>query len=465
MFAHSFPPLSTAGVFRILRFVKYLPDFGWETAIVAAASRHGMVLRDEALLQQVPASTSVERPGILNPEAWIGSLLRGRNGQADRNGHGAAAIAGATTPATDAAPARWRGWSKSFQELLFRTPDEYVWWVGPAVRAGMRAVKQRNPEVIYTTGPPHSTHLAGLITHQLTGLPWVADFRDPWSRQPWGQKRNLWGARLFPFIESQCIRHAARVILNTGRMANDFQKHYHAIRSSKFLAIPNGFDPDLRMTVEACLAASGGAKNSGPLTLCHPGSLYAKRDLRPLVDAIGLLKESGHSVRFENIGECPGKSEIEAYVRDAGLQESFKFDDPVAHRKVLERMARADVLVVIQPDNALQVPGKLYEMMLFGKPILALVDDGEVSDIVQRYQLGQVAANDPHEIACVIRALADGPRCASPHPEAIESFDGRALTARLADCFGDVARECGANEQPSALKENECQKLKAQAGL
>lgn len=467
MFAHSFPPISTAGVFRILRFVKYLPEFGWETAVVAAPSRHGMVLKDDALLRQVPATTTVERPAILNPESWIGNLLPRRNGKSGPNGH---AVRNGAVPETSALKAAaitgsattWRNWVNSLRELVFRTPDEYIWWVGPAVRAGMRAVNRRNPEVIYTTGPPHSTHLAGLIVHQLTGLPWVADFRDPWSRQPWGQKRNLWGARLLPSIESECVRHASRVILNTGRMALDFQKHYHAIRSSRFVAIPNGFDPDLKETVAACLAGSSAAAGgttagSARLLLCHPGSLYHKRDLRPFVDAVGLLRAAGRDVRFENIGECPGKAELEAYVRDAGLQDAFVFEDPIPHRSVLERMARSDVLVVIQPANDLQVPGKLYEMMLFGKPILALVDEGEVSDLVRRYRLGQVAAaKDPGEIARVIQALDEAPRSGHAHPEAIAAFDGRALTARLAECFDAAVREFGLGERPSQLKAEAC---------
>lgn len=450
LLAHSFPPISTAGVFRILRFVKYLPEFGWQPVVIASATRRGQVLRDERLLEQVPPGTIVQRLEMSNPEAWIGSLLRtGKPGGKSPNG--------STTSATTAEPhltaalphatQTWRTWASKLQELLFRTPDENIWWVGPAVRAGLKAVRETNPDVIYTTGPPHSTHLSGLALRLLTGLPWVADFRDPWSRQPWGQKRNLWGAKLLPFIERECVRRASCVILNTGRMARDFQEHYHQFPKSKFVAIPNGFDPDLKPLVGECLRSSSVRAVGSHLRICHPGSLYHKRDLRPLLDAIRLLADSGLQVRFENVGDCVTRPELEIHVRKLGIEKSVVFENAVPHRDVLQRMANSDVLLVIQPDNALQVPGKLYEMMLFGKQILSLTDEGEVTDLVHRYELGEVArSNDAEDIARVIRRLAECSKkneASSPKLATLEAFDGRLLTERLADRFDAVVRDFG----------------------
>lgn len=449
MIAHGFPPISTAGVFRTLRFVKYLPEFGWRPVVIASPSRRGTVVKDDGLLKQVPEGTIVERPDMLNPEGWIGSLFHsGGNGpQPDATAARAANVAQSVVVDAPRAPRRWREWVKTLQELLFHTPDEYIWWALPAARAALRAVEQTNPEVIYTTGPPHSTHVAGLLVRQMTGLPWVADFRDPWSRQPWGQKRNLWGAKLLPFIESECIRHATCVILNTGRMAQDFRRHYHSIRGSKFVALPNGFDPELKGVVEGCLRSAPETPPGGPLALCHPGSLYHRRDMRPLVDAVRLLAERGLAVRVENIGDCPCRQELSTYAAEAGVPDSFVFSEPVKHREVLQRMAGAEVLVVIQPNNDLQVPGKLYEMMLFGKPILALADEGEVSDLVRRYELGESArSNDASAIAGAIARLAERARASArpvPNPVALEAFDGRLLSARLAGMFSSLVRDFG----------------------
>lgn len=455
MYAHDFPPMLMAGVHRILRFVKYLPEFGWESVVISAPSRHGTVSLDETLLKQVPQATVIERPAAFNPETELGKLLRRRKGHVpSAAAPGSSFAAAMATAASAPSPRTWHDWLRQLREFLFRTPDEYVWWVGPAVRAGLRAIEQTNPAAVYTTGPPHSTHLAGLLTHQITGLPWIADFRDPWSRQPWGQKRNFWGARLLPFIESECVRGASCVILNTGRMADEFRRHYRQIRSSKFVALPNGFDPELTAVVDDCLRELHVPASAAPLTLCHPGTLYHKRDIRPLIDAVRLLADQGLPVRFVNIGDCPYQQEFEAYIAEAGLRGSIEFEKPVPHREILRRMAASDVLVVIQPNNDLQVPGKLYEMMLYGKPVLALADDGEVSDLVDRYELGESArSDDAAEIARVVHRLAERARSGvrpSPNPAALQAFDGRLLAARLAEKLSEVVRDFGRDEAVAA---------------
>ncbi|HLJ12117.1 MAG TPA: glycosyltransferase [Planctomycetaceae bacterium] len=454
--AHTFPPIAVAGVFRILRFVKYLPEWGWRPVVVASPPRNAETGCDAGLLAQVPASTIVDRPQMFDPEAWLGNLARRILGRKSSAG-GDAAVAHSVAAARQgpnghslAPPARsaLETYLSRLQELLFRTPDENVWWVLPAVRAGLREIKRTNPELIYTTGPPHSTHLAGLLLHLASGLPWVADFRDPWSRLPWGQKRNLWGARLLPYIEAECVRHASCVILNTGRMAHDFQRHYHHFRRSKFVALPNGFDPELRSVVGECLKdQKGGSRRKGAVRLCHAGTLYHQRDIRALVDAVRQLSKSGVTVHFENIGFGGVNSDVEAYVRESGLAESITFEDPIPHRDVLKRMAQSDVLVVIQPNNELQVPGKLYEMMLFAKPMLALADEGELADLVRRYELGEVArSSDANDITRAIGRLAtagQGDSKASRNGRTLDAFDGRLLTKRLAAIFEGVVRDFG----------------------
>ncbi len=450
LLAHSFPPISAAGVFRILRFFKYLPEFGWTPLVIAGLPRDADVRRDESLLAGVPGTIRVERRDLYDPEAWFGKLLAAWGWRADGRGPNGDVVPASTEAKIAGGPGSGGGLGAlvmKLRELIFRTPDDYVWWVGPAVRAGLRAIRQTNPSVIYSTGPPHSTHLAGLILRLATGLPWVVDFRDPWSRQPWGRKRNFWGAQLLPFFEAECVRQASCVILNTNRMAHDFRNHYLHVRKSKFIALPNGFDPELKTVVEDCVRLRSNGKSSAMLRLCHPGTLYGRRDVRPLIDAIRLLADADISVRFENFGDCPMKAEFEAYVEELGLTHLIRFDPPVSHPEALKRMAEADVLVLIQPNNDMQVPGKLYEMMLFGKPILSLTDEGEVTDIVNRYDLGDVAhSHDAQDIARGIRRLADRLRASGKHvanTAALEAFDGRLLTGRLAETFDDVVRDFG----------------------
>ncbi len=114
LLAHSFPPISTAGVFRILRFVKYLPEFGWRPVVVASPTRHGNVLRDEALLKQVPPNTIVYRPSMPNPEAWIGNHLRNFGGGEDHPSPAVLRIEDAAS-SQPPVPRPWRTWMKKMR--------------------------------------------------------------------------------------------------------------------------------------------------------------------------------------------------------------------------------------------------------------------------------------------------------------------------------------------------------------
>jgi glycosyltransferase involved in cell wall biosynthesis len=320
-----------------------------------------------------------------------------------------------------------------------------VGWVPYAVSSGLRLVRENHVEVIYSTGPPHSAHLAGLLLKNLTGLPWVADFRDPWSRQPWrDQSRNPWGYSAGSLLEAECVRRASAVILNTDRLADSFRQHYIAQPASKFQVVSNGFDPELRTTVQELLDRVPDPGPDRTFRMLHAGSLYNQRSLRPFVDLVRTLRAEGLPVSFEQIGHCSNEAETNAYIRECNLQDHVTIRTPVPHRQALEASAAADILVIIQPGNRLQVPGKLFEMMLFGKPVLALADDGAASDLVRRHQLGVVVgSDDPAEMVSAVRRLVLSLRDGSGKEfvgSGTAAYDGRRLVQRIASLFD---RSCG----------------------
>ncbi|HEX6987538.1 MAG TPA: glycosyltransferase, partial [Planctomycetaceae bacterium] len=263
LIVHDFPPTSSAGVFRTVRFAKYLPAYGWEPLVLTASVGSG----DEGgrrLLRDLPDGLRIER---IRPWSWRRSAEKRTGGGGssaeslearDRNGMG-----------------RERGLSMriaaSAWQFLTETPDRQVWWVGPAVRAGRRLIREHRPEIVYTSGPPHSVHLIGLRLKRVEGLPWVADFRDPWARRPWAKRRNPWGNRLAGRFERFCVRFADRVILNTDAAAEEFRRAYPGEPAEKFDVIPNGCDPDLAARAEAFLREAS-VRDRGLVRLLHPGS-------------------------------------------------------------------------------------------------------------------------------------------------------------------------------------------------
>lgn len=445
--SYHFPPIAAAGVFRSLRLAKYLPEFGWKPVVVSVDPDYSGDRIDADLVTQLPAGTVVSRPGMLHLERslteWFRKPQKSSSGGASDTDSGTEK--GGSASRSGSGRSGWKLWLQHLRDLLFHTPDKLVGWVPYAVSSGLRLVRENHVEVIYSTGPPHSAHLAGLLLKRLTGLPWVADFRDPWSRQPWrDQSRNPWGYSAGGLLEAECVRRASAVILNTDRLADSFRQHYVNEPLSKFQVVSNGFDPELRTTVQELLDRVPAAGPERTFRMLHAGSLYNQRSLRPFVDVVRALRSEGLPVSFEQIGHCSNEAETNAYIRECNLQEHVTIRTPVPHRQALEASANADILVLIQPGNRLQVPGKLFEMMLFGKPVLALADDGAASDLVRKHQLGVVVgSDDPAEMLAAIRRLVLSLRDGGDPgmvPTGIATYDGRKLVQRIAALFD---RSCG----------------------
>ena len=218
--AFGFPPTSSAGVFRTLRYAKYLQEFGWEPLILTVdndASRRDF---DESLLEPLSPDLVVCRTGIRAHDETVKKWIN--------LGEGKSALA-ALPPASDqttraANESRWVAWTRSLRDLVLYTPDERIGWRSPAVSAARAMIEKYAPSVVYSTGPPHSTHVIASSISRSANLPLVADFRDPWARALWQAARNPWGVKLHPYFERRLVRRASQVILNTSRLADDFEQ-------------------------------------------------------------------------------------------------------------------------------------------------------------------------------------------------------------------------------------------------
>jgi glycosyltransferase involved in cell wall biosynthesis len=210
----------------------------------------------------------------------------------------------------------------------------------------------------------------------------------------------------------------------------------------RFVAIPNGYDPELCIRIEEIRRVQHRAPANGCMRLCHPGTIYGHRKLQPIVSAIKMLVESGQSVSLEQVGTVVPETNLMNYLREHRLEQFVQFFGQQPYEVALQRMAAADAFVLIQPGTSVQVPGKLFEMLLFRKPIVALTNGGETADIIKKYRLGVVAdPNDHHAIARAVRHVAqdfEEKRHDSAWQAALDAFDGRRLTRRLAACLDDV---------------------------
>lgn len=439
MIAFNFPPAATAGVHRTLRFTKYLPDFGCVPTVLTRNCEPDS--GGEQLLSQVPASVLIDRVGVspepaattaigdltnLAPSIPSGSRVSWRSMQNDI----VRAVKHALRPAWD---------------LLTETPDQYIGWSRQAAYRGIELCRNRGFDVIYTTGPPHSTHLAGCKIKRATGLPWIADFRDPWARRPWAKARNPWGQRLLPYFERKVACEANCVILNNDASAADFRRAYSKLPPEKFISIPNGYDPDLLPLADRLRQRRRQQLqpfSSRPAVICHPGTLYGQRDPSPVLEAIACLHREGLDVRFQQLGTVGPRFDLARLSQQLGIVHLVEHIPPVPHAEAMEYMSQADVLLIIQPNGPLMVPGKLYEMLLFDQPIVAVCDSAATSETLATFRhTWSASCGDTGGITTALRsALRSRPTEAesAERRDAHRRFEGRQLAEVLSKAIAST---------------------------
>ena len=436
MLSYAFPPIASSGTFRIARFAKYLPEFGWRPIVVSPRPEHAIYNQvDRSLERLIPSDIIVESTAVLRPliaaRKWAQFVFPR---QPDKDSTG-------VQTANNTTAQRLRPVRDLFGTLV-GTPDRHVGWILPTVKASLSLIRRYRPRVIFSSGPPHSAHLAAIILKRLTGLPVVCDLRDPWARNPWDTTNRLFQARAQSLLERLCVGRAHAIILNTENARSEFESFYEGQAHGELTVIPNGYDPALAPCVSYTDTFDGSSQASGTIRLCHCGSVYGNRCLLPLVKAIAKLKASGHRFALKQVGVVASKSELTAYLGEHDLAEDILLVGQLPHDQALASMAAVDILDVIQGGTELQVPAKLFEMLSLRKPILALTGSGPTADIVQKYDLGIVVdPNDPDAIATAIMRLADGSFDAdgqSGTRRALHDFDGCRLTGKLAD----VLRSC-----------------------
>jgi glycosyltransferase involved in cell wall biosynthesis len=461
--AYIFPPLARAGVHRTVRFVRYLAPLGWDMTVLTANESYYPFNSpvDRALLQKIPDAVKVESTKIFRGVDKLLALKnRGKRQTASgkqqkANGEVQTAIVGESKRSEDPVAAGQRATIRSAAEIplqrdkrrgfvqrgkdfisdLMTIPDKDVNWLPHALIAALRLHRRERFEVIYSTAPPFTGHLIAYLVKKFTGLPWVADFRDPWARAPW--KAELMDGtlrgRAAEVLENKFVRAADRVILNTDWAARDFAEFYGASLAPKFVVIPNGFDP------EDFIEMQSPQKKNNQLVVTHTGSLYRKRDPGHFFDALGKLLATGQikpkefSLRFVG-GIAPELYQSFQYAE--ALQHVLQVIPPVSHREALAYQAESDVLLILQPGTSVSVPGKIFEYVAMRKKILALTPAGATADVVRNHDLGIVV--DPDDADGIQRALlqfVEEFRRGGIAPPAVDGafhkYDGARLTRQL----------------------------------
>jgi len=368
LIAFHFPPqAASSGIQRTLSFSKHLGNHGWEP-LVLSANPLAYAVKNPSQLATLPPDLVVKRAYALDTKRHIGILGR-------------------------------------YPEIL-ALPDRWISWWLSAVPLGLSMIRRYRPAVIWSTFPIATAPLIALTLHRITGLPWVADFRDPMMQNNHPATRMQ--RKAYGWIEQQAIHKCQRAIFTTHSAMNSYKRRFPESLHEKFTVIENGYDED-GFNTPASSPRPDFLKAENRVTLLHSGVLYAEgRDPSAFFEAISSLKTRGRlnasslRVILRATGDDPY---FNALAKKYGIEDIISIEPSVPYREALHEMLHVDGLIIFQgtPFNT-QIPAKIYEYFRARKPIFGLLDpSGETARVLGAAGFQDIAAMD--SAAAVIPAL------------------------------------------------------------
>ncbi len=421
------PPSGGAGVQRWLKFVKYLRDFGWEPVIFTPENPEAPST-DESLLKDVPDGIEIIKNKIWEPYTFYKKFTGKKSSEKIQAGFIAEK-------------------ENKFQLLeniavwlrgnLF-IPDARKFWIKPSVKLLAKYLKNNPVDLIVSTGPPHSAHLIALKLKKRFDIPWLADFRDPWTNIDFYKdlKLSKRADRIHHKLEREVLEKADAITVISKGMEIDFQSKF----KRQYHIIPNGFDDD--DMVHAGISPEDYPQDK--FVLAHVGSL--NKDRNPL-NLWKVLKELvDEDSRFASLLEIRnvGKLDINALntLKKYGLNKYLNKISYLSHQEVIAQQQRATILLLLvnrTPNAKLIVTGKIFEYLISGRPVLCIAPvDGDAAFIINETKCGHVFDFDnvselKNYLLEVFEQFKSGtlnPRC-----ENVDQYNRKVLTKKMAALF------------------------------
>lgn len=413
--AYYFPPIGGGGVQRAMKMARYLPDFGYDVHVLTVEPAYHATL-DTSLLEEIPSWVKVHRvPEPRGIVSQLKTLLRpappstGRIVVMQTGGHitptkGPEPTKLQSKPAEVSLKAKLFAFAKKAKAGVM-IPDDQIVWRKAAVARGLELLAEHDFDAIVSTSGPYTNHL---VAQQLIRIArrkakkagraarapkWIADFRDPWT-QNMHRSGIAWREQLEEQMERSVHREADVTLTVTETFADNFKQKYPR-EISRVEVIHNGFDPADYANLNRYRA------DESKCVLMYAGIFYKERNPRLLLQAIDALIREGHidrakiQLKFAGVLDYPGYTDNVDEIVRLGLQDIVEAPGNLPHKRALAEMKNSDILLLIAdtaPDSGAYIPGKLFEYMAIGTPILALSMAGESTKIIEKFGLGVVAS-------------------------------------------------------------------------
>lgn len=449
MAAYYFPPLSGSGVFRSIKFAKYLPLYGWQPTVISTdRPPNGWNFADESQVAEIPKDMEV----IRIPDG----ISTGRETSLENSR--AQAVLGflrdilRLSPEADGIFAQYLQSAQGIRNLL-TFPCGALCWAYDVVQYIEKNLDLSKFDAIYTTSGPSSAHLIGFYLKRNYGIAWVADYRDPWTDNPYGGYNPAipYYKMLFE-LERLLLQQADCNLTVEESLVKTYMDHF-GLPQEKIQCITNGYDE------EDFVSLVLPEKRSDKFTVTYSGLIYTKQQIvgfRAFLEAVQQLCKTKKMDRSDFCFYLAGEADRNTLdlIHRFGLGDSVRKDSFQAHSNVLQCNLNSDLLLLLVGDEAKQKPvytGKFFEYLRSGRPILALAPKGGAVARVLREtghgesflstQVGQIKAMILREY----RKWQSGEPAELLRAPAIARFERKELTRQLAEVL-DFARNCLSTE-------------------
>ena len=438
MICYAFPPMGVVGSLRPLRFCKYLQRFGWEPTVVTTKNRDDLPT-DRSLLKELPCNIRIHR--VINLKPLLSYLSHRKNvktlSPTEKSGN-----IFDTINLRKKIPKR----IKKLLLLFLRVPRHIIWSICATLRS-VPLLLRREYDAIFTTCPPYSGHIAGLVLSKLFKKPWIADFRELWVDHPFfNVSRSIFRIQLESWIEKRVICNATLITCIT--------EYYVKLLSNKypektFYFLSNGYEKDEFDRISPV--------SFEKFTITHIGTFYSA--MNPFTFFHGLKrwieseKEKGNDKRRTNVQVILAgheNPEVRKTVQECQLQDVVRFMGYVPHDEAIRIAKSSDLLLLVMglnADSPGRIPLKLIEYMGCKKPILGILLEGEAAEIIRKAKVGHVITSDDQIAVAKVLERAYRNKCANkedsdfkPDLCFIKQFEQKNLTRRLVNILEELQK-------------------------
>ena len=379
------PPTGGAGVQRWLKFSKYFRQFGWEP-IIYTPSNPDFPINDDTLLKDVPSDLTVLKTQITEPYDIYRKIMRKKKTDAVNQGF----LSEEKENTLLQSAMIWiRG--------NFFIPDARKFWIKPSVAYLSHYIKQHKIDAVISTGPPHSMHLIAMGLKQKFNIPWIADFRDPWTQIDFYSQLKLssFADAKHKKLENQVLTQANKVVTISPSCGKDLEK----LGNRTVDIITNGFDTDDFTPI----AIGVDSKVSDGFMFHHTGALNKDRNPYTLWKVLGDLCKQNLELKQDLILKFTGKTDaiVLESLKQQGLEANFQKLEYMPHSEIVKSMVQSPILLLPlnnTPNNAGVLSGKLFEYLAAKRPIFGVgLPNADAASILKETQAGVMVDFDDYE--------------------------------------------------------------------